>query len=1011
VNQNNYTNQWATFGSVCTNDGSVSVVLADDGGDKYPVQVGADAIQAVRTSTTCASTAPPVPTGVTATPSGPDRIHVTWTDPSGGTAQFVISNGNVSQPNLGAGTTSYDWTGLTPGTYMCFTVKSVNPLTGASSDWSAYGCTTIPVVADVPSGLTATVVSGSTIHVSWNAVADPAAGYVLSNGNVSSANLPAGTTSYDWTGLTPGTYMCFTVKSVNISGGSDWSPYACATIPQIPGTPGGVTATAVPGSTSAVEISWNAVSGTVDQYAVTDGTTTMVTDGHTTSLAWTGLAPGATLCVTVSAENVSGSSAPSAASCVTVPQPTYAIVGDSYSSGQGAGNYDPGTDTTSDQCHRTANSFGRQYAAGPPVVYAPADVAQPACSGATIANLTTTGQFGEPAQISQIPPTANLVTVTIGGNDAGFAGVLARCVLLLSCEDYYTQDDANNLDVAIDSLATPLTNAYEAVRAQAPHARIVVLTYPGILTPPGPVSGCAGELGMSSSDISWLIEETEHLDDVISDAAAAAGVEVLDERDAFVGHEICSSTPWVNGLQILSDFSDSFHPNTLGYAQEAADLAAYLAQNPVAPAAAAALAPAAATPGWTWKKPLNIPTQLQSEAELAQLSNPLNVVTYMKQPGYNRADWTTHYSRFSHTRCEVNYNVQQRDGTAVTLGPDDCAPAFGAWQDPYYGSSLGWLEWWEVQVDHVVPQRNAYDMGAYLWTNTAGTFDTDRWRDFANDEYGLELLTISKDSNNEKSDLPIDRWLPWGNVDFVCNYVKIWIDVKYHYNLNVTQRELDELTKQLTACADGAPVPPTPLPGTPTALTLYETPVNDTLLTTARQAAPANPATPAPVATSVGSATGWVEMLSQGGTGTMTTAEPAVSGNGFIWNDPTLEGQEILPGPWDMGQELSTTSGTVTADVHIRAYLRAADGTLGLFAEATQTGVTITPAGATVSLPAVTAPPVCVTAGQRLYYDVVLNITGNTMGTAGAVQLKEGTGTNVVTTPGYLPGCTNTPTP
>lgn len=71
--------------------------------------------------------------------------------------------------------------------------------------------------------------------------------------------------------------------------------------------------------------------------------------------------------------------------------------------------------------------------------------------------------------------------------------------------------------------------------------------------------------------------------------------------------------------------------------------------------------------------------------------------------------------------------------------------------------------------------------------------------------------------------------------------------------------------------------------------------------------------------------------------------------------------------------------------------------------------MTITPVGATISLPAVNAPTVCFTAGQRLYYDVVLNITGNTMGTAGAVQLTEGTGTNVVTTPGYLPGCTNAP--
>jgi hypothetical protein len=53
VNQNNYTNQWAGFGAVCTTDGTATVVLADDGGDTYPAVVGADAIRAVRTNLVC----------------------------------------------------------------------------------------------------------------------------------------------------------------------------------------------------------------------------------------------------------------------------------------------------------------------------------------------------------------------------------------------------------------------------------------------------------------------------------------------------------------------------------------------------------------------------------------------------------------------------------------------------------------------------------------------------------------------------------------------------------------------------------------------------------------------------------------------------------------------------------------------------------------------------------------------------------------------------------------------
>jgi hypothetical protein len=53
VNQNDYTNQWATFGTVCTSDGTATIALADDGGDAYPAEVGADAIRAVPTGIAC----------------------------------------------------------------------------------------------------------------------------------------------------------------------------------------------------------------------------------------------------------------------------------------------------------------------------------------------------------------------------------------------------------------------------------------------------------------------------------------------------------------------------------------------------------------------------------------------------------------------------------------------------------------------------------------------------------------------------------------------------------------------------------------------------------------------------------------------------------------------------------------------------------------------------------------------------------------------------------------------
>lgn len=53
VNQANATDAWVTFGTVCTTDGNATITLADDGGDNYPLQIGADAIHAVRTGIVC----------------------------------------------------------------------------------------------------------------------------------------------------------------------------------------------------------------------------------------------------------------------------------------------------------------------------------------------------------------------------------------------------------------------------------------------------------------------------------------------------------------------------------------------------------------------------------------------------------------------------------------------------------------------------------------------------------------------------------------------------------------------------------------------------------------------------------------------------------------------------------------------------------------------------------------------------------------------------------------------
>ena len=86
-------------------------------------------------------------------------------------------------------------------------------------------------------------------------------------------------------------------------------------------------------------------------------------------------------------------------------------------------------------------------------------------------------------QANSIPSGATLVTVTVGGNDAGFTDVITTCTLGSD------SDCVNRVNTAKtyvnNTLPALLTNTYNAIKAKAPGARLVVLSYPRFYTVPG----------------------------------------------------------------------------------------------------------------------------------------------------------------------------------------------------------------------------------------------------------------------------------------------------------------------------------------------------------------------------------------------------------------------------------------------------------------------------------------------------------------------------------------------
>ena len=159
-------------------------------------------------------------------------------------------------------------------------------------------------------------------------------------------------------------------------------------------------------------------------------------------------------------------------------------------------------------------------------------------------------------QVSALDAGTTLVTITIGGNDAGFADVVLTCQFGsdAACAAAVNEGRA----FATTELPGRLDRTYAAIRSGAPNARLVVLGYPRLFELPR----TCGLLGMSLAKRTIINGGADVLATVISERAAAAGATFVDTRGVFAGHGFCSSSPWINGISALTG---AYHPNAAGY--------------------------------------------------------------------------------------------------------------------------------------------------------------------------------------------------------------------------------------------------------------------------------------------------------------------------------------------------------------------------------------------------------------------------------------------------------------
>jgi hypothetical protein len=168
----------------------------------------------------------------------------------------------------------------------------------------------------------------------------------------------------------------------------------------------------------------------------------------------------------------------------------FVALGDSFA----AGDLIPSSPTgTPAGCLRSSHDYGADAAAALGMTFINAT-----CTGATTVDMTRPQPVllgTNPPQLSFLAPDDSVVTLTVGGDDIGFLGILETCARLSltdpfghPCQQRYTAGGTDQLRAAIGATAPKVAAVLQQIRVRAPHARVLLVGYPDILPSTG--DGC-----------------------------------------------------------------------------------------------------------------------------------------------------------------------------------------------------------------------------------------------------------------------------------------------------------------------------------------------------------------------------------------------------------------------------------------------------------------------------------------------------------------------------------------
>ena len=195
--------------------------------------------------------------------------------------------------------------------------------------------------------------------------------------------------------------------------------------------------------------------------------------------------------------------------------------------------------------------------------------------------------------------------------------------------------------------------------------------------------------------------------------------------------------------------------------------------------------------------------------------------------GYER-ELFEHWIDIDGDGCDTREQVLKRDSvTLAQVDPYKCKVIAGDWVSPYDGAK--WSDPTDVDIDHVVALKEAWDSGAWAWS-------TATLNAYANDTTDRRtLMAVTDNVNQQKSAKDPSNWVP-PLKSYVCTYLGNWISIKARWNLSMDQSEWGRIKNLLNSSCSGLVIAP-----------WSEAPLMGTMLTSP---AATSPAATSPVATS-----------------------------------------------------------------------------------------------------------------------------------------------------------------